>query len=848
MKAINLKTEYLKNPLDIDIENPKLMWNCEGGITQTAFQINAFDVDDNLIFDSGKINSNSMRFTYPLPLLSRTRVYWQVKLWDENGKAEDFSQKAFFEIGLKNKTDFKAKWITGNYRVSKKQRYPVDCFKKEFSAKGDVKSARLYATACGIYSAYINGEKVSMPLAPGITDYRKRVQYQTYDVTELLQEGKNVLTMQLADGWYRGSCGAWGLKNQYGTETKLLAQLEITDTSGKVRTIVTDESWLWSNDGSIRFADNKDGEIVDANKAPSYFGKAKITNHPVTPTASNNVPIAEKETFQGEMTTAPSGKKLIHFKQNLAGYVSFKINAKKGQKITLRFGEMLDDKGELTLKNIQCSNKRITTPLQKIEYICKDGINEYKPSFTIFGFTYMEIDTDIAVSAEDFTAIAVYSDMEETGFFNSSNEFLNKLVTATKWSTKSNSTDLPTDCPTRERHGWTGDAQIFINSASYLFDYFTFAEKFERDLCDEQRKNGCFRQIAPRGGVDFYMNTMDGSPGWSDAGVLIPYRLYQKYNDPSVLERFYPNMKKYAAYKISTLGKFYPTALPTGVGLKYAGYISNFGQSYGEWAEPTDVKAFAVSDFISPHPEETTAYIVYLLECMADIAKILGKNKDKKRYQKYASKARTGYSKLVETKKYSMDTDRQAKLVRPLAFHLLNNKQEAYAKKRLIKALENYGWRLGTGFLSTPLILTVLADINIDYAYKLLENEEMPGWLFMTKMGATTIWESWEGTEAQGGIASLNHYSKGAVCEWLFSSMCGITVDGKNHFVIKPMPGGHFTFANAKYKSIFGEVASGWKKEKDKYIYKITIPANCTADIILPNGEKHAVTAGNYEY
>lgn len=847
MNAINLKTEYLKNPIGIDIENPRLMWNCDGGITQTAFQINAFDIDGNLIYDSGKILSSSMSFTYPLNLVSRTRVYWQVKLWDENGKEDGFGEKAFFEIGLKRKSDFKAKWITGNYTVDKNKRYPVDCFKKEFTAKSDIKSARLYATACGIYSAYINGEKVSMPLAPGITDYKKRVQYQTYDVTNLIKEN-NVINIDLADGWYRGSCGAWGLKNQYGIETKILVQLEIRYQNGKTDTIISDESWLWSNDGAVSFADNKDGEIVDPNKTPSYFDKAKLTSHNVTPTASNNVPIAEKETFKGEMTTAPSGKKLINFKQNMAGYVSFKINAKRGQKITLRFGEMLDKNGELTLKNIQCSNKKITTPLQKIEYICKDGVNEYKPNFAIFGFTYMEIETDIDVSADDFTAIAVYSDMEETGFFNSSNELLNKLVTATKWSTKSNSADIPTDCPTRERHGWTGDAQIFINSASYLFDYFTFAEKFERDICDEQRKNGCFRQIAPKGGVDFYMNAMDGSPGWSDAGVLIPYRLYKKYNDKSVLERFYPNMKKYAEYKISTLGKFYPTALPTGVGLKYSNYISNFGQSYGEWAEPTDVKAFAVSDFVSPHPEETTAYIVYMLECMADIAKILSKDDDKKRFQKYADKARIGYSKLVDTKKYTLDTDRQAKLVRPLALNLLNDTQKEYAKKRLLKALDNYGWRLGTGFLSTPLILDVLSDINIDYAYRLLENEEMPGWLFMTKMGATTIWESWEGTEAQGGIASLNHYSKGAVCEWLFSSMCGIDVDGENHFTIKPMPGGHFTFANARYKSIFGEVKSGWKKENGKYAYQITVPANCTADIILPNGEKHTVKAGEYNF
>lgn len=864
MKAINLKTEYLKNPLGIDIENPRVIWNCEGGVTQTAYQI----VTDD--WDSGKVESGSMCAVIPVKFEKGKRVTFKIKLWDENGTEGEFSEENFFEYGIKN---WSAKWITGNYEVDKKgyekekkleksfflsginylatsnkpepMRFPVDCFKKEFVAKKEIKTARLYATACGIYSAYINGKKVSMPLAPGVTDYRKRVQYQTYDVTALIKEN-NIINIDLADGWYRGSCGAWGLKNQYGCETKILAQLEIQYADGSTDTVITDSSWLWSNDGSVRFADNKDGEIVDANKVPTYYTRAKLTSHNVVPSASNNVPISEKETFKGEMTTAPSGKKLINFKQNMAGYVSFKINAKKGQKITLRFGEMLDENGELTLKNIQCSNKKITTPLQTIEYTCKDGVNEYKPNFAIFGFTYIEIDTDIDISADDFTAIAVYSDMEETGFFDSSNELLNKFVNATKWSTKSNSADLPTDCPTRERHGWTGDAQLFFNTASYLFDYASFADKFERDLCDEQKTNGCFGQIAPNGGVDFYMKFMDGSAGWSDAGVFIPYRLYKKYNDISYIEKYFDNMKRFTEFKIKTVGKPYPTALPTGVGAKYSKYIVNYGQSYGEWAEPTDVKPMQIADFVSPHPEESTAYMIYLLDVMAEICGILGKSDDKTRYKKLSDKVKIGYQKLVSTNKFSLDTDRQAKLVRPLYFNLLDKKNTKFSKKRLVKALNNYGWRLGTGFLSTPLILDVLADIDIGYAYKLLENEKMPGWLFMTKMGATTIWESWEGTQAQGGIASLNHYSKGAVCEWLFRAMCGINVSGENHFVIKPRPGGHFDFAKAEYKSIFGTVKSGWKKQNDKYIYEIEIPANCTAEIILQNGEKQTVTAGKH--
>ena len=866
MKAINIKTEYLKNPLGIDIDNPRVMWNCEGGIAQTAYQIVTKD------WDSGKVNSSSMQAVIPVKFEKGKKVTYKIKLWDEKDTEGAFSEENFFEYGIKK---WSAKWITGNYQVDKKgyekqtkmdksfflsginmlvtankpepERFPVDCFKKEFSAKDDVKSARLSATACGIYSAYINGKKVSMPLAPGITDYRKRVQYQTYDVTSLIKEN-NVINIDLADGWYRGSCGAWGLKNQYGVETKILAQLEITYQNGKVDTIITDDSWLWSNDGAVRFADNKDGEMVDANKVPTYSSKAKLTSHNVTPTASNNVPVAEMETFKGEMTAAPSGKKLINFKQNLAGYISFKINAKKGQKVTLRFGEMLDDKGELTLKNIQCSNKKITTPLQKIEYICKDGVNEYKPNFAIFGFTYMEIDTDIDVSSDDFTAIAVYSDMEETGFFASSNELLNKFVDATKWSTKSNSTDLPTDCPTRERHGWTGDAQIFFNTAAYLFDYATFSEKYIRDVFDWQQKDGKLPQIVPYGGVDFSMSWMDGSLGWADAGVLIPYRFWKIYNDDCLIKKYYDGMVKYAKFMISRCGKWTPLKHNIHLSSKNKKYFVNFGQSYGEWAEPKEVFPNDWKNTVLPNPEESTAYTSYILSLMCEIAKYMNDDKNLPLFEEYSNGCKRAYRELVTLKGYTLDTDRQAKLVRPLYMHLLDEKSTEFAKKRLIKALENYGWRLGTGFLSTPFILDVLADINIDYAYRLLENEEMPGWLFMTKMGATTIWESWEGTEAQGGIASLNHYSKGAVCEWLFRAMCGINVKGENHFVIRPMPGGHFTFANAKYKSVFGEVESCWKKENGKYTYQITIPANCTADIILPNGKKQKVTAGKYEY
>lgn len=849
MKAINLKTEYLINPIGIDIRHPRLFWNCEGGTKQTAYRIVA-KTDEQIVWDSGKVTSESMHADYPNDLASRQRVEWNATLWDETDSKGESSETAFFETGLLSASDFRAKWISGNYRVNPKKRYPVDCFKKEFSAH-NVAKARLYITACGLYEALVNSKRVDdFVLAPGHTDYTKRIQLQTYDVTELLENGENVITVELADGWYRGSCGAWGLRNQYGTQTKLYAQLEITDKSGNKAVIGTDQTWAWSNDGKIRFADNKDGEIVEAWREPSYGGFAQETKCDVTPVSSNNVPVTEHERFSVQkVITTPGGAKVLDFGQNIAGYISFAVMAKKGQKIKLRFGEMFDENGEFTQKNFQCANKKRTrvTPLQQIEYYCKDGSNEYKTKFAIFGFQYVLIESDVEWKKEDFTAASVCSDMEETLSFDSSNELLNRLVEATRWSAKNNHADVPTDCPTRERHGWTGDAQIFCNTASYLFNYAPFARKYVHDMLDGQRKNGKFRQITPKGGVDFYMDFMDGSAGWSDAGVLIPYRIYKRYGDQKILENSYAAMKQYADFKIKTLGKWYPTAVRTGIDRKYRKYISNYGQSYGEWAEPTEVHITGFRDFACPHPEETTAYIVYLLQTMAEIAEVLGKQDDKKRFSEYAEKAKIGYGKLIECPKFSLDTDRQAKLVRPLYMGLLNEKQAEFAKKRLITALEHYDWRLGTGFLSTPFILYVLEDIDVEYAYRLLENEQMPGWLFMPKMNANTIWESWEGTQAQGGIASLDHYSKGAVLEWVVSEMCGIQVSGENEFTIAPKAGGHFTFAKCEYRSVYGKVKSDWRRKNGKTVYMISVPANTTAKVVLPSGEK-TLTAGEYEF
>lgn len=850
MKAINLKTEYLINPIGIDIQKPRLMWTCDGGITQSAYRIVA-TANGKTVWDSGKTLSSEMHVDYPNKLSSRQRIDWTITLWDEND-IEGENNSAFFETGLFFQSDWKAKWITGNYHVNKKKRYPVDCFKKDFSSS-PIQKARLYITACGVYEAKLNGIRIGdFILAPGSTDYDKRIQYQTYDVTELINSGSNEITVELADGWYRGSNGAKGRTNTYGKLTKFIAQLELYGTDGKVTYITSDRTWSYSNDGPIRFADLKDGEIVDANKVPTYSSHAKEVNFTANLTASNNVFVKERERFTPiKLITTPKGKKVLKFPQNLSGYISFQLNAHQGQKIHITLGEMIDSQGELTLINVQCVHKGKRTPLQEFDYICKEGQNEYTPKFFYGGFQYAQIDTDVPFEKDDFTAIAVYSAFEETATFSCSHPLINQFYKNTVWSLKSNSTDLPSDCPTRERMGWTGDSQIFFNTASYMTNYASFARKHVRDIYDRQWKSGRLPQIAPFANEDWFMWTMNGSVGWACAGVYIPLYFYEKYGDTRILEENYEGILKYANFMIKRAGKWGGIyAKPMHLSHKNRKYAVNCGQSYGEWTEPNDVCAFHWYDFASPHPEESTAYTYFTLKRVLEIAKILNKTQDKQlnKIKKYSEGARKAYQELVTKKNHTLDTDRQAKLVRPLYMGLLNEEQEEFAKKRLIQALENYGWRLGTGFLSTPLILDVLASIDIEYAYRLLENEEMPGWLFMPKSGATTIWESWEGmTTKDKGVASLNHYSKGALCEWLIGSMCGIKVSGDRKFTIAPKPGGKITEAECEYDSIYGKVSSKWKKEDGKIKYTITIPSNTTAKIILSNEEK-TVGAGTYEY
>lgn len=851
MKAVNLKTEYLENPLGIDIVNPRFFWNCIDGVTQTAYQIIVIKDNGNELWDSGKVISNKMtHIEYSgHSLNSRDRILWKVRLWDENDIASHWSE-ANFEIGLLNASDWAAKWITGNYSVKKSNRYPVDYFKKTVSINKPVHKARLYITACGLYEAHINNLRVgNFVLAPGVTDYNKRIHYQTYDVTELLVIGVNSIVIQLANGWYRGSVGAWGKICEYGTETKFLSQLEAEYEDGTIEFIVSDNTWVWSNDGPIRFADNKDGEIIEAFREPSFSGKAKITTHKIVPISANSNFITEHERFNAKIVKTSGTSAVLDFGQNIAGYIEFSLAAKEGQKIFIRFGEMLNSAGEFTQKNFQLARKKKTTPLQQIIYFCRNGVNHYKTKFAIFGFQYVLLESDAEFTENDFTAVAVYSDIKKTFNFECSSPLLNKFVQNTYWSLRGNSADVLTDCPQRERHAWTGDAQIFSGTASFMLDFAPFARKYISDMCDAQRRDGAFLQISPKGGTDFYMKYMDGSAGWADAGVIIPYLIWKHYGDERIIKENYSSMKRYASFLIKRCGKRSLFSRSLKINKKYKRFIVNCGQHYGEWAEPEDVHHTSWQDLVFSNPETATAYASNTFHLMREIAGKLGKEKDSRLFGRFADNTKTAYSALRNSASCPLNTDRMAMLVRPLYFGLLDNEQKQTAQKLLIKSLDDYNWRIGTGFLSTPFILYALDEINIEHAYKLLENEEMPGWLYMVKCGANTIWEAWEGINSAKGIASLNHYSKGAVCEWIFKVMCGINIIAENHFTIAPRPGGNFLNAKMEYDSIYGKVCCKWEKQQDgAYIYIITVPSNCTANVILPVTKCHIQNAGTKIY
>ncbi|MCR5101501.1 MAG: glycoside hydrolase family 78 protein [Butyrivibrio sp.] len=850
MKAINIKIEHLYNPIGIDIDKPLITWNCEGGTTQTAYEIKAFS-DGKEIWTTGKEKSCVMQARFEGKLNSRQRVDIEIILFDENDNPGELS-KCFFEMGLlDNCKDWCAKWINPEVEnLLEVNKRPASYLKKSFTVTS-YKKARLYITAHGLYTAFINGERVSdHVLSPGTSEYDTRLEYQTVDVTSLVHEGDNEICVILGDGWYRGKSGMNNTAgNLYGNDISLLAQLEVDE---KV-VCITDETWKASQDGPIRANGLDFGERVDARYGDGVFA---IDNYHLVKTenfgyeklvCSNNVSIREKETFKGKLIVTPKGEKVIDFGQNIAGYTSFSCNAKKGAKIRLVHGESLDKDGNFTIDNFQHESMDPAKMVyQETDYICKEGENVYKPLFAIFGFQYMLVESDIPVEDIDFTAIAVYSDMEVTGHFECGNADVNKLFNNSLWSMKGNFCDIPTDCPTRERQGWTGDAAAFVPTGVYLMDCYPVLRKWLNEVRSEQLPDGKIPGVAPKSEVPGKFKLLsDGSAGWADAIGIVPGTLASAYNCTDILEENYEAFKKWVdftaerATKSRLKSKFKSD--------KHKKYIVDTGFHWGEWLEPgVDSKAALTEALMKGAPEVPTAYYAYSSKLLSDAAKRLGKTDDAEYYANLSENVKEAYRAwFVKTGK--IVSDRQASYVRPIALDVINDDEKKEAAETLNKMVIENGYHLNTGFLSTPFLCHVLTEYGYtDTAYKLLLQDTAPSWLYAVKKGATTIWETWDGKREDGTVHdSLNHYSYGAISGWLFKDVAGINLNyGK--ITIKPHPNKILGFASASYSSPIGMIKSSWKAEGDSFSYEIEIPSNTKAYVTLPGQEEKILTAGKY--
>ena len=735
---------------------------------------------------------------------------------------------------------WQAKWIDPELPHDKDERQPASVLRRRFTAE-ETQNAVLYITCHGLYEAVINGRRVGdFVLAPGTGSYKKRLTVQAYDVSDLLRVGGNEIIVTLGDGWYRGSVGIDGLRNYYGADLALLCQLEI----GGRPILISDESWQASQSGPVRENDLQQGETYDARREEirDWHGVTvrDFGYENLAPTES--VPILEQERFPGRLFTAPNGERVIDFGQNLAGYTEIRIRAKAGQKLTLRHGETLDENGNFTQKNFDPGDRNKNGIPQKLVYICRDGENVYKPHFAIFGFRYAKIETDADLSEAQFTAVAVYSEMARTGFFECGSADVNRLFLNSLWSMRSNFCDIPTDCPTRERAGWTGDAGIFAPTAVFLADCAPVLRKWLGECRLEQGEDGLVRNIAPVNDTgSMISNMLQGSAGWGDACILVPWALYEAYGDKTILEENYDMMCRWLGFVEKRAQKTRPHNLLN----PYHKYLVDEGFHFGEWCQPdVDNTAAMKKTMMLGAPEVATAYYFRSASLLSRIAGILEKSEDASRFAAIAENAKKAY-RYSCTKKGKIVSDRQCEYVRPLAFGLLDGDEVRAAADALNDLVVKNGYHLNTGFLSTPDLCRVLADNgHTDTAYRLLLQTGCPGWLYAVQKGATTIWETWDGVRADGTVHdSLNHYSYGAIAGWLFSGVCGIRLNA-GKLTICPQPGRELGYAKAEWRSPVGKIRSAWEYREGKLVFDFTVPVPATIE--LPDGRSYTVPEGEH--
>jgi len=904
-----LKCEYRPNPLGIDITTPRFSWQMQSerrGARQTAYRILAASEPNRLhegsadLWDSGKIESDqSLHIPYAgQKLKSRQRVYWQVTVWDETAQASA-SDRAWFELGLLQRSDWQGEWIGAALTGGPHTTIPAPYLRKSFQLDNDIKTARLYVTALGLYACSINGQPVGEDVfTPGWTDYRQRVQYQVYDVTPLLRQGENVIGAVLGDGWAVGYV-AWHSRQQYVDRPRLLAQMEITLTDGRTFVVATDRTWKHQF-GPLLENDLLMGEAYDARlelpgwDAPGFDDRRWLgvelfadpgmllvaTNGPTVRRIHEMKPIGEPV----DKSDVQKKRYIFDLGQNMVGRVRFKGSAPAGTTATLRFAEVLNPDGTLYTANLRTA--RATD-----YYTFKgEGQETWEPKFTFHGFRYVELlGYPGPVTRDTITGIVLHSEMTPTGHFECSEPLLNQLQSNIVWGQKGNFVDIPTDCPQRdERLGWTGDIQVFARTAAFNFDVAAFLTRWMQDVADAQTEEGSIPPVVP--GVDTsFMN--DGGPAWSDAAVICPWTLYLCYGDRRILENNYGLMSKFMQFIVEE-SPGYIRCAP-----EYEGW-----PGFGDWLS---INANTPRDLIG------TAFLAYDANLMAQIAAVLGKKDDANKYQSLFAEVKKAFATRylkgsplpiaaappsevrqrmdradaisrgnlkavdygpVTSEVFNTDlfTPTQTAYVLALHFDLLPEALRPLAVAELVADIERRGMHLSTGFVGAPYLPHVLSDNGrLDIAYALLNQTTWPSWLYPVTQGATTIWERWDGwTEENGfqdpGMNSFNHYAYGSIGAWLYSTVAGIEIDpaqpGYKHIILRPQPGGGLTHAGGKLKTLYGELVSQWELGNDTFEWTVVVPPNTTATVYLPaqkegkmmmngqdiTGSVHKLEAGKY--
>ena len=745
---------------------------------------------------------------------------------------------------------------------------PASYVRKEFTVDKPV-SAALHITALGVFKAYVNGKELDQAmLLPGFTDYRYRVQVRTYDITGYLRDGVNVIAVIVGEGWYRGACGAGSTTGFYGKKLKLAAMLELEDAQGK-RVIETDQSWKATQDGPLTENDIKTYETYDSTREltgwmePGYDDGAWHNAIPAAYAGTcipfEGEPVLEHEVFTPTVLVTPNGETVLDFGQNHAGHVEFTVTGTRGHQVSIVLGEVLDENGNFTQKNVSSvegAGNLVGALGQTLRFVCSGKTDTYKPLFLVSGYRYAKLENwPETVAAENFRSYAVYSDVKPAGHFECSNPDLNQLVSNVMWSQKSNYVEIPTDCPTRERAGWSGDINVFSETACWLTDTNRFLNKWLKDFALEQKEDGSLPYVIPEVDMDIIpvvnMNEVPrNSAGWSDAFIHVPMVLYRFYGDTKAIETVYEGAKRFIDFDLKRAEKKNILHLfKTG---KHYRYILDTGYHWGEWTEPGhEMMKDLVKAFFFPDAEVATAWLYHSTKEVAEMAGILGKTADEKKYSEIAGKIRDAYRKEF-LKNGTVKSDRQCRYVRPVMMGLVSDEEAKTIMADLNEMIVKNGYKIGTGFLTTFRILHTLAEYGYaDTAYRLLLNEECPGWLYEIRKGATTTWEKWTNIgDDNVPHDSMNHYSPGAAVSFVFECICGIkaTAPGFKTVQIKPHVSKELSFAKARHETPYGPVVSEWKQDGGMYSFYVETPEEIETTVILPDGTTDIFRGGVKKY